>query len=49
MLSGPEEPKLGEVIPLETGRLDVINTRLATPPRSWDVDTLFHIRQVTRR
>jgi hypothetical protein len=48
MLSSPEEPKLGEVIPLETGRLDAIKTRLVTPPRSWDVDTLFHIWQATR-
>jgi len=40
---------MGEVIPLETGRLDAIKTRLATPPRFWDVDTLFHIRQATRR
>jgi hypothetical protein len=47
-LSSPDEPKLGEVIPLETGRLDAIKTRLVTPPRSWDVDTLFHIRHATR-
>ena len=48
MLSRHEEPKLGEVIPPETGELDAIKTRLATPPRSWDVDTLFHIRHATR-
>jgi hypothetical protein len=49
MLSSPEEPKLGEVIPSVTGWLDAIKTRLVTPPRSWDVDTPFHIRQATRR
>jgi len=48
MFSSPEEPKLGEVIPLETGRLNDIKTRQVTPPRSWDVYTLFHIRQATR-
>ena len=47
MFSSPEEPKLGEVIPVETGRLGAIKTRLVTPPRSWDVDTLFHIWQAT--
>ena len=40
---------MGEVIPLETGPLDAIKTRLETPPRSWDVDTLLHIRQATQR
>ena len=49
MLSRHEEPKLGEVIPPEIGELDAIKTRLATPPRSWDVDTLFHIWQATLR
>jgi len=48
MLSSPEEPKLGEVIPFETGRPDAIKARLVTPPRSGDVDTLFHIRQASR-
>ena len=48
MLSGREEPQLGEVITPETGELDAIKTSLAIQPRSWDVNML-HKRQATLR
>ena len=48
MLSRHEDPKLGEVIPPETGEIDAIKTSLATTPRCWDVDTFFHILHATR-
>ena len=48
MLSVHEEPRLREMTPPETEELDGIKSRLATPPRFWDVDTLLHIRQSSK-
>jgi len=47
MLSVYEEPRLQEMTSPETEQLDGIKSRLATPPKFWDVDTLLHIQQAT--
>ena len=47
MLSVHEEPKLEEMTSPETEQLDGIKSRLATPAKFWDVDTLLHIQQAT--
>ena len=43
MLSVGEKPRLKEMTLSETEELDGIKTRLATPPKFWDVDALLHI------
>ena len=46
----PEEsPRKEEDLPAAVRELNDINTRLATPLRSLDVDTLFHTRHSTLR
>ena len=47
MLSVHEEPGLKEMTSPETEELDGIKSRLATPPKFWDFDTLLHIQQAT--
>ena len=49
MLSIHEETKLQEIIPPGVGEVDAIKTRLATPPKLLDVDTLLNIRQAKLR
>ena len=47
MLSVHEELRLQEMTSPEMEELDDIKSRLAMPPKFWDVDTLLHIRQAT--
>ena len=47
MLSVHEEPALKEMTSPDTEELDGFKSRLATPPKFWDVDTLLHIQQAT--
>ena len=47
MLSVHEEPGLKEMTSPETEELDGIKSRLTTPPKFWDFDTLLHIQQAT--
>jgi hypothetical protein len=47
ILAAHEVPQIEEAVPADTKELDNIKSRLATPLRSLDVDTLLHTRQTT--